>query len=77
VSVLWGAAGRRQRAERGKLARPGAALRETTEDPVASNAAMTGTDVPSWAMYPWLDRAPKGRNGLDLWWRRHDEYDKR
>jgi len=28
-----------------------------------------------WAMYPWLDRAPKGRNESgSLWWRRHDEY---
>ncbi|GHO94911.1 hypothetical protein KSF_049590 [Reticulibacter mediterranei] len=29
-----------------------------------------------WGMYPWLDRAPLGRNETDLWWRRHDEYDK-
>ena len=29
-----------------------------------------------WAMYQWLDRAPKGRNETGLWWRRHDEYDK-
>jgi predicted dithiol-disulfide oxidoreductase (DUF899 family) len=29
-----------------------------------------------WAMYQWLDRAPKGRNETDLWFRRHDEYDK-
>lgn len=28
-----------------------------------------------WAMYPWLDRAPKGRNeAAGLWWRRNDEY---
>jgi predicted dithiol-disulfide oxidoreductase (DUF899 family) len=27
-----------------------------------------------WGMYPWLDRAPKGRNEKSLWWRRHDEY---
>ena len=27
-----------------------------------------------WGMYQWLDRAPKGRNEPDLWWRRHDEY---
>jgi predicted dithiol-disulfide oxidoreductase (DUF899 family) len=27
-----------------------------------------------WGMYPWLDRAPKGRNEQGLWWRRHDEY---
>src|SRR6185295_14107845 len=25
-------------------------------------------------MYPWLDRAPKGRNGSGVWWRRHDGY---
>ena len=30
-----------------------------------------------WGMYQWLDRAPKGRNETDAWWRRHDEYDKR
>ena len=30
-----------------------------------------------WAMYQWLDRAPKGRNETSVWWRRHDEYDKR
>jgi predicted dithiol-disulfide oxidoreductase (DUF899 family) len=30
-----------------------------------------------WGMYPWLDRAPKGRNESGPWWRRHDEYDKR
>jgi predicted dithiol-disulfide oxidoreductase (DUF899 family) len=28
-------------------------------------------------MYQWLDRAPRGRNETGLWWRRHDEYDKR
>jgi predicted dithiol-disulfide oxidoreductase (DUF899 family) len=31
-----------------------------------------------WGMYQWLDRAPKGRNETGgLWWRHHDEYDKR
>jgi predicted dithiol-disulfide oxidoreductase (DUF899 family) len=29
-----------------------------------------------WGMYPWLDRAPKGRNETSLWWRRRDEYGK-
>jgi predicted dithiol-disulfide oxidoreductase (DUF899 family) len=29
-----------------------------------------------WGMYQWLDRAPKGRNETDFWWRRHDEYEK-
>jgi len=32
-----------------------------------------GIDV-VWAMYQWLDRAPRGRNESGLWWRRHDEY---
>src|SRR5262245_48450476 len=27
-----------------------------------------------WGMYQWLDRAPKGRNETDFWWRRRDEY---
>ena len=30
-----------------------------------------------WAMYQWLDRAPRGRNENGVWWRRHDEYEKR
>jgi predicted dithiol-disulfide oxidoreductase (DUF899 family) len=30
-----------------------------------------------WGTYAWLDRAPKGRNETGVWWRRHDEYDKR
>jgi predicted dithiol-disulfide oxidoreductase (DUF899 family) len=30
-----------------------------------------------WGMYQWLDRAPKGRNETGIWWRRHDEYNKR
>lgn len=30
-----------------------------------------------WGMYQWLDRAPRGRNESDVWWRRHDEYGKR
>jgi predicted dithiol-disulfide oxidoreductase (DUF899 family) len=79
------------------------------EDPVAENAAMTGTDVATytrerpgmsafmledgvvyhaysayargldglWGMYQWLDRAPRGRNETGMWWRRHDEYNKR
>jgi predicted dithiol-disulfide oxidoreductase (DUF899 family) len=28
-----------------------------------------------WGMYQWLDRAPRGRNETDAWWRRHDEYE--
>jgi predicted dithiol-disulfide oxidoreductase (DUF899 family) len=28
-----------------------------------------------WGLYPWLDRAPKGRNEAGgPWWKRHDEY---
>jgi predicted dithiol-disulfide oxidoreductase (DUF899 family) len=27
-----------------------------------------------WGLYPWLDRAPKGRNETGMWWKRHDEY---
>src|SRR4051794_18549581 len=27
-----------------------------------------------WSAYPWLDRAPKGRNESGVWWKRHDEY---
>ena len=27
-----------------------------------------------WGMYPWLDRAPLGRNETGMRWRRHDEY---
>jgi predicted dithiol-disulfide oxidoreductase (DUF899 family) len=30
-----------------------------------------------WGMYPWLDRAPKGRNETGPWWRRHGEYGSR
>jgi predicted dithiol-disulfide oxidoreductase (DUF899 family) len=30
-----------------------------------------------WSMYQWLDRAPRGRNETGIWFRRHDEYDKR
>ena len=28
-----------------------------------------------WGMYPWLDRAPLGRNEHGVWWKRHDEYE--
>ena len=77
-----------------------------SEGPVATIAAMTGTDPSTytrerpgmsafvledgvvyhtystyargldalWGMYPWLDRAPKGRNETGVWWRRNDEY---
>jgi predicted dithiol-disulfide oxidoreductase (DUF899 family) len=29
-----------------------------------------------WGMYPWLDRAPLGRNETGMWWRHHDDYDR-
>jgi predicted dithiol-disulfide oxidoreductase (DUF899 family) len=28
-----------------------------------------------WGVYPWLDRAPKGRNEDGYWHRRRDEYE--
>ncbi len=34
-----------------------------------------GLDV-LWGAYQWLDRAPRGRNESDFWWRRRDEYGK-
>jgi predicted dithiol-disulfide oxidoreductase (DUF899 family) len=30
-----------------------------------------------WGMYPWFDRAPKGRSESASWMRRHDEYQTR
>jgi predicted dithiol-disulfide oxidoreductase (DUF899 family) len=30
-----------------------------------------------WGMYQWLDRAPRGRNESGIWFRRHDEYERR
>ena len=30
-----------------------------------------------WGAYQWLDRAPKGRNEPNYWWRHHDQYDQR
>lgn len=30
-----------------------------------------------WAMYQWLDRAPKGRNESGVWWRHSDMYGER
>jgi predicted dithiol-disulfide oxidoreductase (DUF899 family) len=28
-----------------------------------------------WGIYQWLDRAPKGRNEVNVWLRHHDKYD--
>src|SRR2546426_194367 len=41
------------------------------------NASFAEGQQREWGMYQWLDRAPKGRNETGVWWRRHDEYDKR
>ncbi len=38
------------------------------------SAYARGLDA-QWGMYPWLDRAPKGRNESGFWIRRHDEYE--
>ena len=49
------------------------------EDGVVYHAYSTysrGLDA-LWGMYPWLDRAPLGRNESDSWLRRHDEYSER
>ena len=49
------------------------------EDGVVYHAYSTysrGLDA-LWGWYPWLDRAPKGRNETGVWWRHHDQYGKR
>jgi len=49
------------------------------EDGVVYHAYSTfsrGLDA-LWGMYPWLDRAPKGRNETGIWWRRNDEYERK
>jgi predicted dithiol-disulfide oxidoreductase (DUF899 family) len=49
------------------------------EDGVVYHAYSTyarGVDA-LWGAHQWLDRAPKGRNETGVWWRRHDEYDRR
>lgn len=46
------------------------------EDGVAHHTYSTyarGLDA-LWGMYPWLDRAPLGRNEQGIWWRHHDRY---
>ncbi len=42
----------------------------------AYSAYARGLDA-IWGMYPWFDRAPKGRNETNSWLRRHDEYGER
>src|SRR5688500_18808509 len=41
-----------------------------------SSAYARGLDA-LWGMYPWLDRAPRGRNETGMWWRHHDRYPER
>jgi predicted dithiol-disulfide oxidoreductase (DUF899 family) len=57
--------------------RPGMSAFALEDDVVyhTYSAYARGVDA-LWGMYPWLDRAPKGRNeAAGLWCRRHDEYD--
>ena len=59
--------------------RPGMSAFVLEDDGVVYHAYSTyarGLDG-LWGMYQWLDRAPKGRNETSIWWRRHDEYNKR
>jgi predicted dithiol-disulfide oxidoreductase (DUF899 family) len=58
------------------LERPGMSAFALENDVVyhTYSAYARGLDA-LWGMYPWLDRAPKGRNEMGLWWRRHDEYE--
>jgi predicted dithiol-disulfide oxidoreductase (DUF899 family) len=57
--------------------RPGMSTFVLEDDVVyhAYSAYSRGVDA-IWGMFQWLDRAPKGRNETELWWRRHDEYGK-
>ena len=48
-------------------------VREDGEVFHAYSAYARGLDA-LWGMYPWLDRAPKGRNESGPWWKRRDEY---
>jgi len=41
----------------------------------AYSAYARGLDA-VWGAYPWLDRAPLGRNEDGYWWRLHDEYER-
>jgi predicted dithiol-disulfide oxidoreductase (DUF899 family) len=58
--------------------RPGVSAFALDDDVVyhTYSAYARGLDA-LWGMYQWLDRAPMGRNETGVWWRRHDEYDKR
>jgi predicted dithiol-disulfide oxidoreductase (DUF899 family) len=56
--------------------RPGLSTFALEDGVVYHTYSAYGRGVDSvWAMFQWLDRAPKGRNETSPWWRRHDEYD--
>jgi predicted dithiol-disulfide oxidoreductase (DUF899 family) len=57
--------------------RPGVSAFALEDDVVYHTYSAYSRGVDSlWAMYQWLDRAPKGRNeDGGLWWKRHDEYE--
>jgi predicted dithiol-disulfide oxidoreductase (DUF899 family) len=58
--------------------RPGMSAFEREGDAVYHTYSAYARGLDSlWGAYQWLDRAPKGRNETGIWWRRHDEYDKR
>ncbi|GAA4316521.1 DUF899 domain-containing protein [Compostibacter hankyongensis] len=56
--------------------RPGMSAFVLEDDVVYHTYSTYARGVDSlWGIYPWLDRAPKGRNeSSGVWWRRHDEY---
>jgi predicted dithiol-disulfide oxidoreductase (DUF899 family) len=56
--------------------RPGMSAFVREDDAVYHTYSAYGRGVDGiWGVYPWLDRAPKGRNESGgQWWRRHDEY---
>ena len=56
--------------------RPGVSAFALEDGQVFHTYAAYGRGVDeTWAMYRWLDRAPRGRNEQGMWWRRRDEYD--
>ncbi|MGR4069775.1 DUF899 family protein [Billgrantia sp. C5P2] len=58
---------------------PASQLRDNEQSvtEIPSRSIPEGDTDGLWGMYQWLDRAPGGRNETGIWWRRHDEYDKR
>jgi predicted dithiol-disulfide oxidoreductase (DUF899 family) len=56
--------------------RPGISAFALEDGRVFHTYAAYGRGVDAiWGVYPWLDRAPRGRNEDGYWHRRHDEYD--